>query len=154
MSSSRKKDEELISFGSLHKKGRITKSTEDYYFDRYIFRSYFAVVLCVVILALSVLGLRGGAYAYCPDDAVGGRCDNPLYEYKSYLGLKNCTYDACQVETLQAGESIGEKPPEALEIIIFTVVTFGFVAITINHLRQKENKRLYRGKHNIKSKNK
>lgn len=150
MSPSSKLDEDItLDLTGLHKKGRIVKG-EGYYFDRYIFRSYFAVVLCVVLLALAVLGLRGGAYAYCPEDAVGGKCDNPLYEHKLWWGLKDCTYDACLVETLQAGESIGEKPPEAIEIIIFSIVTFGVVALTINHIRQKESKRLYRDKHNIK----
>lgn len=115
-----------------------------YYLDKKIVRAYCIALFVVAIIAVAKLGLTEYAYASCPDDATGGKCSNDLYG--------KCDLPACQVEELRAGETVGDPPPPASDLMLFVTVAFGIVAIVFNstRARQKINKRLYREQYNNK----
>jgi len=121
-------EEELeFDFKPFLKKGRYVHTKEGYVIDRLLFQLFALFFVFTSICAFFMYGGFGAEYAYasCPEDAMGGACDNPLFG--------ECVSPACQKETLMPGETIGEKPPSfggfyLLQFILFLCV------IAVNHL--------------------
>lgn len=113
----------------LYKPGRFMITNNGYVFDRFIFRwfSVFVILMMVVVL-IKVGGFHTYAFASCPVDAVGGKCDNPAY------GM--CDEPACLKETLFPGESIGEKKPPIVSTAMFFLFVGFVIALLLNHVGQ------------------
>lgn len=123
------KDDDLtVDLRGLHSKGRYAIGPDGYVFDRYLFRVFSGVVVLILLVTFFKLGgFTQYAYASCPVDAIGGKCDNPLYG--------KCELPACQKEILWAGEELGEKPPSLKTPFFFIFISL-VITLLLNHMGQ------------------
>jgi hypothetical protein len=129
-------DKITLDLGVRNQKGRYMITKSGYVFDRAPFRLYcllFFVIAMSIVIVSYVNGTEVQAWVNCPDDAIGGWCENPLHG--------KCDLPACQKDKLLAGEEIGTKPDYSL-MERFTISLLGvlFVLLLINHLFQKSER--------------
>lgn len=126
------KDDLKTDFFSLRRqKGRYAVLPSGYVLDRSLFRWYVLIVGGLLLLFIVTVGFHGRfykAYVSCPEDAIGGKCDNPLYGA--------CDLPVCEKETLFPGESIGEKP-RSTDAAFFALFAPLAIITLFNHFSQE-----------------
>lgn len=106
--------------------GYIVTADNGYVFDRRIFYVCIAVILALggwYIISHDVSPMQ--AYLHCPENAMGGKCDNPFYG--------TCKDEYCLMSTIPAGYTYGTPPDNFY--INFGMYTIGLIVLSlfINH---------------------
>lgn len=113
------------------RKSRYVVWPSGYVLDRRLFLWYCIIlgVLAVVIWGSSVLrGTDNYAYVHCPEDSIGGFCENPLYN--------KCDMEACRYQMIPAGAEYGTKPTIINQFIYITLVPLAILFL-FNHFMQQ-----------------
>ena len=137
------------------------------YFNKWIFRGalFFLVVLFILALKSQNYSMEKHLYIYCPDENID-KCLNPYYVCNQYLATDAAGYiqineaglavfcasvgelpepcPVCEVQYLNPGQSLGDKPPAYVEYFPHYGFLLLALALAFNHLaymrRQKIEK--------------
>lgn len=98
-----------------------------YVFDRRIFIGLTVLIVLGMVAGFFIGGMpwERKVYLHCPENAVGGRCSNPLYQ--------KCSEWYCQQESFVPGFTYGEPPGALYDYYSLYVIGLCVLALIINH---------------------
>ena len=103
---------------------------EGYKIDRLLFRIVFFVIIGYLIFVVVNDGvhLTNELYVTCPDDVIGGRCYNPLFN-------TSCDEYYCDLETIPAGTTYGTPPSQYFKAAPYVALLGFFGFLVFNHIK-------------------
>jgi len=123
------------------------KVIRGYKVDKRIVRLCFLAVLLLLGYVFFWGVVHGTYYVSCPEDAIGGMCENPFFnncpvdDWRFSLGGVKTDINAflesnglCDRVFLWAGESYGEKPPFVVENYGLFIIIIFVIGGVFNHV--------------------